>query len=164
MSCQLIHGMGENFAGPCDLVFTHLYGQLNTALKGKPMLLSGFAQRKSAYQMWSFAELSLVGTWGKKQDQAVWSANMPAFTVNIADLVEDEFAENRGWFPLELPRRLLAACVEPDKFSSLIVADPFMGRGTIGKAVLERGGSFIGVDRDKQRVKLASVYLGCASL
>lgn len=39
-----------------------------------------------------------------------------------------------------------------------------MGRGTVGKAVIEAGGTFIGVDRDKQRVLLAHEYLDCVSL
>lgn len=157
MPVQLIHGMGENFVGPCDLILTMPYGQLHPKLKGTPMIISGFVTRSQAYARFALAPLTLIGIWGKNKDQAVWVANTEPFVVRIGDLVEDEFAPNRGWFPLELPRRLLAAY--PGKKD--VVADPFMGRGTVGKAVLEYGGAFIGVDRDKERVRIAQEYLAC---
>lgn len=160
MPVQLSHGMGENFAGPCDLIFTMPYGQLHTKLRGTPMIISGFASRGQAYSRFAMAELKQIGVWGKKKDQAVWVANTEPFEVDIAELEEEEFVPGRGWFPLELPRRLLAAY--PGKKD--VVADPFMGRGTVGKAVLEYGGTFIGVDRDPERVRLAYTYLDCASL
>lgn len=155
MSVQLIHGMGENFSVPCDLIFTHPYGQLHTKLRGTPMIISGFATRSQCYSRWVLGELKQIGVWGKKKDQAVWVVNAPPFEVDIADLVEDEFEPNRGWFPIELPRRLLAAY----QGKKDLVADPFMGRGTVGKAVLEYGGKFIGVDRDRARVEIAQKYL-----
>lgn len=160
MSLQLIHGSGENFKGPCDLIVTQLYGQLDPKLKGTPMILLGFLGRSQTYGMWSFSKPVKIGEWGKKRDQGVWVANAEPFEVDVAGLEEEEFAPNRGWFPLELPRRLLAAY--PGKKD--VVADPFMGRGTVGKAVLEYGGQFIGIDRSKERVNLAYTYLGCERL
>jgi hypothetical protein len=155
MPVQLTVGMGENFVGPCDLVLTMPYGQLHTKLRGMPMIISGFALRSQTYSRFAMAPLTMIGVWGKNKDQAVWVANTDPFEVDIAGLVEEEFAPNRGWFPLELPRRLLAAY----KGKKDVVADPFMGRGTVGKAVLEYGGTFIGIDRDRERVQLAREYL-----
>lgn len=167
MSFILKHGMGENFNEKCDLIFTQLYGPLNPRMRGVPMILSGFKNREQAYALWSGARqssdgtntstLQLVGVWGKNKDQAVWVANAPKFECKIDDLVEDEstFGEGKGCFPLELAQRLLEAYPGEQN----IVADPFMGRGTVGKAVLERGGIFFGVDRDAERVRVAQAYL-----
>ena len=160
MPFQLIHGMGENFVGPCDLIMSQLYGQLNPKVKGTPMIISGFLGRSSCYSLWVLGKLTQIGVWGRRQDQGVWVVNTAPIEVKLDDLEEEEFAPNRGWFPVELPRRLLAAY----QGKKDVVADPFMGRGTVGKAVLEIGGTFIGIDRHKDRVRLAHTYLGCESL
>jgi hypothetical protein len=160
MSFTLKHGMGENFNEKCDLIFTHLYGPLNPRTRDVPMILSGFKNREVAYALWAGASSlakCLLGTWGAKKDQAVWVVNAPKFECKIDDLVEDEttFGPGKGCFPLELCQRLLEAYPGEQN----IVADPFMGRGTVGKAVQERGGIFIGVDRDAERVRKAQSYL-----
>ena len=167
MSFTLTHGMGENFKEKCDLIFTHLYGPLNPRTRDVPMILSGFKNREHAYALWAGARessdgvnkstMQLIGVWGKKKDQAVWVVNAPKFECKLDDLVEDEstFGPDRGCFPLELCQRLLEAYPGEQN----IVADPFMGRGTVGKAVQERGGIFIGVDRDAERVRIAQAYL-----
>ena len=46
-------------------------------------------------------------------------------------------------WPVEIPRRLIAASCPPDG----VVFDPFMGRGTTGLACLALGRRFIGCDR-----------------
>lgn len=158
MSFTLTRGMGENFNQKCDLIFTQLYGPLNPRMRGTPMILSGFKNREQAYALWAGAPdiaKCMIGVWGAKKDQAVWVVNAPMFECKIDDLVEEEFEPGRGWFPLALPQRLLEAYPGTQE----VVADPFMGRGTVGKAVLERGGTFIGVDRDAERVRIAQAYL-----
>lgn len=54
-------------------------------------------------------------------------------------------------FPIEIPRRLIAASCPPDG----VVLDPFMGRGTTALACLELGRRFIGCDR-------SAGYFACA--
>lgn len=164
MSCQLIHGCGENYRGKADLIFSQLYGQLDVSQRGTPVILSGFKDRQHAYELWSFAKLRQIGVWGAKKDQAVWT-NMRLFPeLDLSDLVEDEVKPGFGFFPVELPRRLLAALYAPADTTTETIVDPFMGRGTVGKAVLEFGGNFIGIDKDKSRVRMAELYIGCASL
>lgn len=167
MTFQLKHGTGENFVGPCDLIFSRLLGQLSPRLKGVPMIVTGRFGFSKAYALWTFCqELELIGVWGNGKKQAVWVANMSREAlvalraVDISDLVEEEIVPGFSWLPAELPRRLLA--VYPDKKD--VVADPFMERGTVGKAVLEYGGDFIGMDRSKERVHFAHEFLGCQSI
>lgn len=153
MPLQLSHGMGENFKGPCDLIITQPRAQLHTSVKGTPMIIIGQELRSQTYSRFALAPLTLLGRWGV--GRAVWIANAAPFEVDLSELAE-EFET----FPVELPRRLLAAY--PGKKD--VVADPFMGRGTAGKAVLEYGGEFIGIDSNKDRVRKAYTYLGCESL
>lgn len=156
MSCTLTRGMAENFVEPCELIFTMPYAPLNHRVRKTPMIISGHRLRQAAYEMWIGHKLkaeNLLGVWGKKNAQSVWVVNAAPFAVDVTGLVEDQ-----EWFPIELPRRILTAY--PGKKD--VVADPFMGRGTVGKAVLEYGGTFIGVDRSPDRVTLAREYLNAA--
>lgn len=96
-----------------------------------------------------------IATWGRDGRCRIWVANAPAIKVECSDLIEDEEIPGRGWFPLELPLRLLSAYV--DKPS--VIIDPFMGRGTVGKAALALGHKFIGIDLDPERVAKARAYI-----
>ena len=69
--------------------------------------------------------------------------------------LDDLRAEDGGFWPVELPRRLLK---EYGKAGDTIL-DPFMGRGTVGKACMELGMDFIGIDRDTRKVQKAYDYL-----
>jgi DNA modification methylase len=54
-------------------------------------------------------------------------------------------------WPIEIPRRLIAASCPPDG----VALDPFMGRGTTGLACLQLGRRFIGCDKSMAYVTAA---------
>jgi hypothetical protein len=141
--------------GGVDLVLTNPYAPLPACLLGVPALVTNFAERREKTEGFVGAALAEVGIWARGGRNIVWAANMPAKLVELSDLVEEEFMPGRGWFPLDLPRRLLDAFGKP----GMTIWDGFMGRGTVGKACLERGMSFIGIDRDPERVELARKYI-----
>ncbi len=155
MPAELICGDSTGWVGTADLVLTNPYAPLPTCLIGVPALVSNFAERKGLCEVYVGAPLSEVSPWGKGWRNRVWVANMPVRLVDLTDLVEDEFEPGRGWFPEDLPLRLLKAFASP----GMTVWDGFMGRGTVGKACAELGLGFIGIDRDPERVALARKYL-----
>lgn len=151
-------GDSVHYRGDADLVFSHLYGPLPPQLVGKPAIINQYGNRQARAEEWAQAELHEVGRWGKGLTNRVYVANMMPLAVNISDLVEEEFAPGRGWMPLELPARLLAAFAKPEMCE---VFDGFMGRATIGRAARDAGLSFVGIDIDPARVAIAKEYLGC---
>lgn len=63
-------------------------------------------------------------------------------------------------FPLELPRRCIAALGRSGK--DVVVLDPFSGSGTTGIAALELGCSYIGFEIDEQQVDASNLRLKTA--
>lgn len=152
----LIEGDCQSFVGDVDLVLTNLYAPLPQCLVGVPILVTHFANRKARCEDYVRAELIEVSAWGRNLSHRMWAANMPRIDVALTDLVEEEDTPGRGWFPLELPLRLLRTYAQP----SSIVCDPCMGRGTVGRACKVLGHRFVGIDIDPQRVALARDYIG----
>jgi hypothetical protein len=97
-----------------------------------------------------------VSKWGRGLTNAIYVCNLDPNYIYLTDLVEDEFASNRGWFPEELVERLLVGQVNPGD----TIIDLFMGRGTVGKVAQMLGIDFVGIDRDPARVQIARKYLG----
>lgn len=157
MPVTLICGNAADWRGRADLVLTNPYARLPGCLHGVPTLISNFTERKVHCEAWVGAPLHEIGAWGRGLRNRIWSANLDPVRMDLTDLEEEEFAPGRGWFPLDLPRRLLAVYGRP----GITVWDGFCGRGTVGKACLEMGMSFVGIDRDPERVNLAKAYIGC---
>jgi hypothetical protein len=157
VSVTLICGNASEWHGHADMVLTNPYAPLPQCLRGVPAIVTDFGWREERVRGFVGARLTAIGSWSRAGRNTVWVANMTGKPVDLSDLVEEEFAPGRGWFPLYLPRRLLAAYGRP----GITVWDGFCGRGTVGKACVEMGMSFIGIDRDPERVKLAKAYLGC---
>lgn len=152
----LICRNATEWVGSADLVLTNPYAPLPPCLRGVPSLISNFAERKELCEAYVGAPLVEVSAWSRGLRNRVWAANLPVKPVDLTDLVEDEFEPGRGWFPEELPRRLLSAY----RWAGLVtVWDGFMGRGTVGKACAELGLDFVGIDINPQRVALAREYL-----
>jgi DNA modification methylase len=63
-------------------------------------------------------------------------------------------------FPLELPRRCVAALGRSG--SDVVVLDPFSGSGTTGLAAISLGCSYIGFEIDPGQVAASNVRLGAA--
>lgn len=155
------------WAGIADVVYTHPYAPLPRQLNGLPSVVNLFhpagrdpRERIKITEGWLGATLTAIGVWGKGHRNTHYVANMPARAVVIGDLIEDPYTFGVGWFPLELPRRIMTAY--PDVFRhGLTVADPFCGRGTVGMAALLHGLNYAGADIDPERVALARAYLGC---
>lgn len=165
-------GLGDSvdYEGDADLVFSHLYGPLPRQLRGKPAIVNVYGGREDSVRRWTDAAwLTKIGTWGLGGTNTIYAANIhdarcvePA---SIRDLIEEEFAPRRGWFPPELVRTLLVSLapwniVRMEK-RAITVFDGFMGRGTVGKVALDLGMNFVGIDRDPARLKIAREYLGC---
>ena len=133
-----------------DLVLSNVYGPLPEQLRRRPLLVSQFVHRSALLREWCGCDLELVSRWNEGRE-AVWCANTDRIEVDLSDLTPDP----PGWFPLELPRRLLRAYARP----GWVVWDGFMGRGTVGKACREMGLGFRGMDRDPERVEMARTWI-----
>jgi hypothetical protein len=145
-----------NYTGDADLVFTHIYGPLPKRLIGKPAIINVFGNKKAKAEEWCGAELHEVSKWAKGLTNTVYVANTPMPSIDLRGFVEDEFAPNRGWFPDSLVVALLDAVWARHDGT---IFDGFMGRGTVGKGCAA-GQTFIGIDRDPERVAIAREYLG----
>lgn len=157
-------GLGDsvNYTGDADLVFSHLYGPLPKQLIGKPAIINLYGNKKAIAEEWCGAELHEVSKWAKGLTNTVYVANVgPISKVDLTDLIEDEFAPRRGWFPLELCLRMFDAVLRGTASSGDLVFDGFMGRGTVGRMCQSVGVGFAGIDRDPERVQIAKEYLGC---
>lgn len=156
MSVTVSLGDGSKSTATADLVFTHPYGPLPPQLIGKPSIINLFGNRKSQGEAWIDAKLHDISTWGSGLRNTVYVANLDVAKIDLTDLIEVEETPNHGFMPLELPLRLLSHYALP----GITVWDGFMGRGTIGKACIELGMNYIGIDNDPKRVATARAYLG----
>jgi len=154
-------GLGDsvNYTGDADLVFSHLYGPLPKQLIGKPAIINLFGNKREAAERWCGAELHEVSKWATGLTNTIYVANMPFVpTWDLRDVVEDEFAPGRGWFPEELCEAVLTG--QPALRAGGVVWDGFMGRGTVGRVAQRLGNGFVGIDRDPDRLTIAREYLG----
>lgn len=135
-----------------DLVFTHPYAPLPSHLLGKPAIINTYGFKNPQVSKWVGAHIMKVSKWSTNNMNCIYVANHePVPSINLTGIIEVP----PGWFPEELVSRML------DFFpNATSVWDGFMGRGTVGKVALARGMSFVGVDKNPDRVKLAREYLG----
>lgn len=153
-SAQLWHGKASEYAGRIDLVLTQVYGDVPDGIWGAPTLsiVSGTTGRTPVKDAWHMVGMFNISA-PCRQHCTVYAINMddtPA--VDLSDL----YVTDAGWFPLEVPFRLLQVYGKP----GMTVWDGFMGRGTVGKAALELGMQFVGIDQRLDRVEMARDYLG----
>jgi hypothetical protein len=171
-ACQLYCGDSWMYEGDADLVLTNPYGLIPVQLRSKPLILSHDAGRKAEMETFAGQALMEIGRWHRGM-QAVWVANLEPKPIDLEFLAAEEFEPGRGWWPLDLPLRLLLHYgydyrANPqtwegtgrDNARPLVALDPFMGRGTTGKACQILGLDFVGIDIDPERVELAKRYLG----
>jgi hypothetical protein len=153
-------GLGDsvNYDGDADLVFSHVYGPLPPQLIGKPAIVNVYGNKKAKAEEWVGAELHELGKWATGHTNTVYVANMLPWECPIGDLIEEEFVPRKGWMPLALPLTILEGV---RGHSVRTVFDGFMGRGTIGRAAVQMGLRFVGIDREPERVAMAREYLGC---
>ena len=159
-------GLGDsfNYQGDADLVFTDIYGPLPPQLIGKPAIINCFGSKKARAEEWCGAELQDVSKWARGLTNTIYVANFNSDWAwpSVANLIEDEIAPGRGWFPEALVDVLLANLPGSLRFqSALTVFDGFMGRGTVGRVARQKDMQFVGIDRDPARVTIAKGYLGC---
>lgn len=137
-----------------DLVFTNPYGPMPTALAGLPMILHQWSYRKHEAERFAHipqGALDLIGTWNDDRE-SFWGANLEE---TIAVDVAEFRPEPGGWYPLELPTRLLQTYARPGQ----TIWDGFMGRGTVAKACRALGLNYVGVEQLRAHVDLALDYL-----
>jgi hypothetical protein len=163
---KLIQADASHWEGPAesvDLILCNPYAALPMQLQEKPAILSlyeGHGSRKAVANVWAGGSgLFEIGTWGRGGRNTVYVTRLPWRQIDLRDLIEDEEIPGHGWFPLELPRRLLRLYFDFAR-PGQTVWDGFMGRGTVGRAAAELGLNFIGIDLDPDRVARARAYLG----
>ncbi len=153
----IYHGDAHEWDGPeqIDLVLTNPYGPLPHALHATPQIVHQWTHRKHELQRWiGGAELTLLSEWNRGRE-AFWGANGIRNTIAASVTLEDLSPEPGGWYPLELPLRLLQVFGRP----GMTVFDGFMGRGTVGKAALSLGMKYVGVEQLASHISLALDYL-----
>lgn len=161
MAIILHCGNASDYEGDADLVFTHPYAPLPQQLLDKPAIINLYlppgreAKRIADAEGWVGGPLKQIGGWGKGLRNAVYVTRLRAVPLNLTDLVEDPFEPGKGWFPLELPMRVLSEYGVP----GITVWDGFCGRGTVGKACRQLGMHYVGMDHDPARIALAYEYL-----
>jgi len=152
-TCELILGKGGDFKAweSIDLMLTNIYeipiilkaihrytiktiihNHRNEVFKNSVELGEVFPRDTN------FKNQKLTGLYVKKKE------------LDLSDLdMEGPF------WPLEFPLRILKAYAKP----GWTILDPFMGRGTCGKAALQLGMNFIGIDQRPERVRIAKEFL-----
>jgi len=165
---ELFCGDARFWSGrPVDLILTNPYASLPYWLLGEiPKIISlhhpDGAPRDARIRKaedWIGGQLDHLSDWGARN--AVYVCHLPFRQIDLRMLEVDgaDAPTNVGWFPLELPMRLLA--LYRDKLPPLpTIWDGFCGRGTVGKACQQMGFDYIGIDIDPSRIVLAKKYLG----
>ena len=163
--CVLICGDASTYSGRADFIFTHPYASIPVQLRELPAIINLFTPpgqreaREAQAMDWLDSLLAPIGSWGRGGTNTVYVSNLEVRALDLSDLVEVEIEPGRGWFPLDLPARLLDLYADELPAGS-VVWDGFCGRGTVGKAALQRGLRYVGIDRDEQRIHIARDYLG----
>lgn len=166
MSVQLMCMEAADWQGSADLVLTNPYGPLPRCLYATPMILCQRVGRGALVSEWvGGAALRPIGRYGHNLNHEVWAANFTAHEpFPDLSLVGDEiWKDGSGWFPLDLPLRLLDwySLLRPDEGSHrLRVWDGFCGRGTVAAACVLLGHDCVSIDRDPRRIAMATDYLG----
>lgn len=145
-----MHGNATLDARDADFVLTMPYAPLPMHLRSRPMVVLQFTHRAPQMVEWCGAELTPLSSWNRGREQA-WVGNAEVRPVNLCGLVPDA----GGWFPLELPLRVLEEYARP----GMTVWDGFMGRGTVGRACRLLGLNFVGMDARADRVALAREWI-----
>ena len=71
--------------------------------------------------------------------------------LGVADIIEEP--RIRGGYPAEKPWKVSKVLIEQSSNPGEVVADPFMGSGSVGVAALELGRKFIGTDLNPGAVR-----------
>ena len=71
--------------------------------------------------------------------------------LGIADIIAEP--RIRGGYPAEKPSKVSKVLIEQSSKPGDVVADPFMGSGSVGVAALELGRKFIGTDLNPGAVR-----------
>jgi len=157
-SLDVFCGDSSLWIGDADIILSNPYAPIPPHLHGKPAIISLYERRgrREIAERWlGGAPLSLIDRWGSGLTNSVYVANLPVRSITLSDLVEDPPI----YFPLDLPRRLIAGYAEffPP---GAVVFDGCCGRGTVGAACREKGLAFVGIDHDPAMIETARAYLG----
>lgn len=154
---RLYHGDSRDYTGDdVDLVLTNPYGPLPKQLHAKPMIIGSFTDRKEQMEAWCGNELHEIARW--HVGQSIWVANLDPKPVDLSFLGAEMCGPAQGWWPLDLPVRLLEA-YSGNVMGIHEVWDGFCGRGTTGKACQLLSCDFTGIDISADRIALARKYL-----
>jgi site-specific DNA-methyltransferase (adenine-specific) len=81
--------------------------------------------------------------------------------LGIADVIA--VPRVRGGYPAEKPPEVAAVLIEQSTIPGDVVADPFMGSGSVGVAALRSGRRFLGNDLNAEAVQIAQQRLAAVS-
>lgn len=165
LRCELCCMDSSQWVGRADAVLTNAYGPLPECVRGLPSvvtLFEGRENRRELAEKWCGAELTPVGRWQQRGKNTIYVAGLPYRKIPVERLTPTKDEMVSGWFPLDLPRRVL------DVYSDLVppgstIWDGFCGRGTVGLACRNLGYGYVGVDKDPLRVEIARNFLGLVS-
>lgn len=104
----------------------------------------------------------------------IWNKPERGFTLSEAELcwtnrdaivrvIDYRRSDTGRTHPTQKPREVMAWTMDAAKVSNTAtVLDPFMGSGTTGVCVIERGGSFIGIEREAKYFDIACKRIALA--
>lgn len=152
-------GNASEWKGHADFIFTHPYADIPRQLHGTPAVLNLFEgkvrRRWQAAQWMGRDTLWHLSWWGKGLHNHLYVCNLPVREIDCRMLIEDD----GGWFPLDMVRRVMDLYQDFLPPGS-VVWDGFCGRGSVGAVCAERGLSYVGIDKNPERVQMTREFLG----
>lgn len=133
-----------------DLIFTQVYGEdiiLRHLAIGTPMVLMG----RPGKQLSHLPGVKSIGELAWKQKHVLYASMVPEINIQLDRY---ECVEPCFW-PLSFCVDVLEQASSPGE----LILDPYMGRGTVGRAARQLGRRFIGIDKNPKRVKMAEEYI-----
>lgn len=150
---ELINDNADNFKSweRVDIIVTNIYSEQLFRTIVKRNLRSVIHNHRYRVPL-SFHKVSKVfPKITQFPNQFIYTYNLPFKKLDLIKYENDP----PGWWPLDFAIRLLQEYSKPN----WTVLDPFMGRGTVGKAAKQLGMDFIGIDLRSERISMADKYI-----
>jgi len=84
-----------------------------------------------------------------------WSSYLPPTTNGTSDTIHDRTTTMKNFHPTVKPTELMKYLIRLVTPKDGIVLDPFMGSGSTGKAAMQEGMWFVGIEREKEYFEIA---------
>jgi site-specific DNA-methyltransferase (cytosine-N4-specific) len=127
----------------CDIIW-HKLNAMPESVKDRPYRNHEYLFLFSKSEKYYFKDVGLIIDSSGKKLRSVWSLNQNKFN-----------GDHYATFPIDL----VEPCIISSTKKSDIVLDPFCGTGSVGFSCLKYGRKFIGIDINKDYIKLSSERL-----